>query len=556
MLLLAFLAAGVVAAQPRALRCAGQPIADVVIRSHAPSYGGLFARSRPLGRTVSSLHVATDPEVIRRYLLFRRGQRCDPLALAESERVLRSLPFLADARIAVVEVGVDSLRLEVVTLDEPAPIVSLGFQRHAPYVRALSLANANVGGRGVVAGVLWREGFAYRDVFGGWYRNYDFLDRPWQTVWHAAVRARGYELRGTVAAPLLSDLSRVGWLASASAAREAVAFRSSGESRRSLGVARRHAEAGALARLGSPAGFALLGGALVWEEAVPEMEAVFATDSGYVPDSTALLRGRYRPVRAARLDFILGYRNASFLRVTGFDALAGVQDVRRGVQVGFTLGRPLAGGMELYSAGDIYFGAGAQRSFAALQVVAEGWRSGSDWENVLVSGRAAWYSKPHPRSTLVAGLEYGGGFRLQLPMQLALGDATGGVRGYERAEVGGDRRMVLRLEERWLLGTVRGTADAGVAFFWDAGRVWAGGSPLASATPLRHAVGISFLAAIPPGSRRLWRADLAFPLARESGARWTLRVGSEDRTRAFWAEPEDVRRSRSRAAPLSAFVAR
>ena len=114
----------------------------------------------------------------------------------------------------------------------------------------------------------------------------------------------------------------------------------------------------------------------------------------------------------------------------------------------------------------------------------------------------------------------------------------------------------MRLEERWLLGTVRGTADAGVAFFWDAGRVWAGESPLASATPLRHAVGLSFLAAIPPGSRRLWRADLAFPLVRESGARWTLRVGSQDRTRAFWTEPEDVRRSRSRAAPLSAFVAR
>ncbi|HWP02334.1 MAG TPA: hypothetical protein VNL96_02655, partial [Gemmatimonadaceae bacterium] len=104
-LLVAFSAAGVVAAQPLPLRCAGQPIADVVIRSHAPSYGGLFARSRPLGRAVSSLHVATDPEVVRRYLLLRRGQRCDPLALAESERVLRSLPFLADARIALAEAG-------------------------------------------------------------------------------------------------------------------------------------------------------------------------------------------------------------------------------------------------------------------------------------------------------------------------------------------------------------------------------------------------------------------------------------------------------------------
>jgi hypothetical protein len=548
---------GLVAAQPQPGRCAGQPIGDVVIRSHAPSYGGLFARSRALGRAVSSLHVATDPQVIRRYLLLGRGQRCDPLALAESERLLRSLPFLADAKIVAEDGPGDSLRVEVATVDEPAPLISLGFRNQAPYLRSLALANGNVQGRAVAVGVLWSEGFAYRDALGAWYRNYDFLDRPWQMLLQGSLLARGYDVRSVVAAPLLSDLSRAGWLAAFSATRELVPFRHPGELRRSLGVTRQHGEWGTLVRLGSPAGFALAGAALSWEESIPERQGVIVTDSGLVPDTSGALRSRYLPFRSARLEVLAGYRNATFLRVAGFDALAGVQDVRRGLQVGLALGRPMGSrGRKLYAAGDLYFGAGAQRSFAGLQVIAEGWQSEGSWENILASGRLAWYLRPHPRHTVVASAEYGGGWRVRIPFQLALGDARGGVRGYERAEIGGDRRAVLRVEERWRLGTVRGTADAGVALFWDGGRLWPGESPLALGTPLRQALGVSLLAALPPGSRRLWRADLAFPLAREAGARWTLRVGSQDRTRTFWSEPLDVQRSRGRAAPLSAYIAR
>jgi hypothetical protein len=172
---------------------------------------------------------------------------------------------------------------------------------------------------------------------------------------------------------------------------------------------------------------------------------------------------------------------------------------------------------------------------------------------VLASGRFGWYVRPHHRHTITGSVEASAGWRQVLPFQLALGDPRGGVRGYGDAELGGARRLVVRTEERWRIGTFRGTADAGVAAFVDAGRLWAGDAALGRDTPWEPSVGLGILAAVPPGSQRLWRVDLAVPLRADGGAKWELRFSSSDRTRAFWIEPNDVRLSRSRSVPASVF---
>ena len=55
-----------------------------------------------LARRVSSY---TRESVIRQYLLFERGDTLDPYALADSERMLRQLPYINDARLLVLPVG-------------------------------------------------------------------------------------------------------------------------------------------------------------------------------------------------------------------------------------------------------------------------------------------------------------------------------------------------------------------------------------------------------------------------------------------------------------------
>ena len=63
-----------------------------------------------------------------------------------------------------------------------------------------------------------------------------------------------------------------------------------------------------------------------------------------------------------------------------------------------------------------------------------------------------------------------------------------------------------------------------------------------------------FLAAIPPGSKRTWRLDLAFPLSPDGHARWEVRFSSMSAIRSHVErEPSDLRFSRERVVPASVF---
>jgi hypothetical protein len=315
-----------------------------------------------------------------------------------------------------------------------------------------------------------------------------------------------------------------------------------------------------LLRIGQPGRLALIGASLSAERATPAEAAVVGTDSGLVEDTSGVLNGIYQAYRANRINLLLAYRQVNFMRVTGFDALTGAQDVRRGVQVGATIGRGLAvGGAppdELYAAVNVYAGGGTRTSFAAIELSGEGRREnpGAEWDGLLVAGRLAWYARPHSRHTVITSVEYGAGRRQRMPFQLTLGDRRGGLRGYEREEQGGAERLVARVEERWRVGSIRGNADAGLAFFTDVGWLRAGDAPLGVNSGVKPAVGIGLLGALPPGSRRLWRVDVAIPLRPEAGARWGVRVTSEDRTRAFFIEPNDIRRNHERTVPASVFT--
>ncbi|MDX5482384.1 MAG: hypothetical protein LPK07_11945 [Hymenobacteraceae bacterium] len=72
----------------------------------------------------NSLHVKTGRGLIRNKLLFRKNQPLEPLALVESERLLRQTDYLLDARIVVSEqtTSDDSVDVVVITKD----IFSLG----------------------------------------------------------------------------------------------------------------------------------------------------------------------------------------------------------------------------------------------------------------------------------------------------------------------------------------------------------------------------------------------------------------------------------------------
>lgn len=548
------------AAQARTqVRCNGQPITDIVIRSQAPNFGGWFARSVVAARLIDALHVTTAPEVIEHFLLFKKGEPCSPLRRYETERVLRAQPFLSDASVTAYPDGSTGVRLEVVTIDEPSLIASMGLSSGAPMVTSITAGNANVMGKGVYAVAGWRNGGFYRDTYLLDYANHQMFGAPYMFELRGERRTIGYSGETALAFPFFSEVQRYAWQAAGGSSLEYVSFRHPDRLRTSLGVRRTYADIGGMVRVGQPGLSGLLGASLSTERVVPDAVPVFVTDTGLRADPTPALVNHYSGSRANRVNLLLGFRSIRFMQVSGFDALTGRQDVRRGIQLGATLGAGLPhrprSEERVYGALDAYVGAGTPRSFAAVQWRVEGRRADSTarWNGLLTSGRLAWYLRPHPRHTITTELQWGSGWRQLAPFQLSVADHRGGLRGYEHADVGGGRRVVGRTEERWWIGSFRGTADAGVAVFGDVGRLWAGDTPLGTTSPVLGSVGFSLMAAVPPKSQRMWRVDIAFPLRRDYGARWELRFTTEDRTRTFWQEPNDLRRNRDRAVPANVF---
>lgn len=529
------------------------------MRSQAPAFGGWFARSAFASKVLDALHVTTSPEVIEHFLLMKKGEPCSPLRRYETERVLRAQPFLADASVTAYADGLDGVRIEVVTIDEPSTVASLGITPNYPIFTGVTLGSANVGGKGVYAVGGWREGYHYHDTFKLDYANHQMFGAPYLFEFRGVRRDIGSAWETSLTYPFFSDVQRYAWQMAAGSSLDYIGFRSPGRSRTSLGTRREFANVGGVVRVGPPGRLGLIGASLSTDHVNADPVPVFVTDSGLQLDSIPALLNRYGSRRGNRLNLLLGFRSVHFMQVAGFDALTGRQDVRKGVQIGATVGAGVPDGARtrerLYAALDVYAGVGSPSSFAAVEWRMEGRRADSAnvWDGFLTGGRFAWYLRPHPRHTIVTGLQWGSGWRQLVPYQLSVADRRGGIRGFEHANVGGGRRVVGRVEERWRIGSFRGTADAGVAIFSDVGRLWAGDAPLGTTSPTLSSVGIGLLAAVPPRSQRMWRVDIALPLRRDYGAHWEVRFTNDDRTRAFWQEPNDLRRNRARSVPASVF---
>ncbi|MCC6318964.1 MAG: BamA/TamA family outer membrane protein [Gemmatimonadaceae bacterium] len=537
-------------------RCAGQLVTDVVVRSEGPDYGGAFARSRTLGSLLVRLHTPTSPSVIRNYLLLRKGDRCSALRRSESERLLRAMPFIADATVTAYQDG-DGVRLEVVTVDEPSMVGNLGITSEAPWVSRLTLGNANLLGNGVYTSGQWRSGGYYRDSYAMRYTNYQLFERPYQLDLRWARREVGSEWTARVSDPFLTEVQRVAWRVSMGQSSDYSPFRRPDTLAAVLRVKREFMDAGALTRFGPPGRRGLVGLQFSVEDVEPGRGAVVITSNGIVPETVPDLEGVYAPWRSVRLNALLGFRRLRFRRVDGFDALSGSQDLRTGIQVSGTLGRslPTSRGIarhETFARAESFLGVAWSGMYAAVEAQLEARRRAvTGWEDVLSSGRAAWYVKPHPRHLITADLSWSSVPDARIPVQLALGDRRGGLRGYADSWLAGGTRMVGRLEERWRVASIGGTANAAIGLFTDVGSVVAGDVPLGVSSGMRQSVGASLILAVPAKSQRMWRVDFAFPTDRRDGARFELRLTSEDRTQSFWRVPNDILSARERGVPQS-----
>jgi hypothetical protein len=405
----------------------------------------------------------------------------------------------------------------------------------------------------------WRDGAGFRDGIGARIIDRQFVGRPWIFALEGERASLGGSWRVEGAHPFLTDLQSIAWRVRVGRSNGYVELRQPDGVRPNVAIQRGFFDVGGILRAGDPGRLKLFGFSFTGLQEQPG-DRLTLPDSGVVHDAGPVPT-LFVPHRIVRANALIGIRDIIFERIEGLDALTAAQDVPTGFQLGTLFGRslPMPGEREdedVFLAGDLYVGGSSGITTTRLQLQAEGRRpiSTRAWDGVIATGRLTNYLRFTPRHRNQTTVEFSAAYRQRTPFQLLLGVPEGGVRGYEESYFAGGQRIVARSEERYVLGSVLGAADAGFAMFADVGRQWAGDVPFGVTTGVKASLGVSLLAAIPPKSARLWRADLAFPLSSGANARWTLSFTNADRTAFVFRNARDVAEGREITVPSSIFA--
>lgn len=465
--------------------------------------GGLFAFHRVANR----IHVRTREHVIRRELLFETGEPLDGELLEQTERNLRGLWFLRDARVETVEVDEDRdgrpERVDVVvtTWDRWSLAPRLDFSQ-------------------VQDRTLWEVGASEKNLLGfgksitvSHRRN---LDRVTDRVRYQDPQLLGSNVGLQASAARLSD-GHEGLLAvdrGHLSLRDPWAFSAGVVSvARTEPIVEHGVEVERLPVRGEfvdvEAGRALLRGANhalrlhgAWRSHRSE---VGGDERDYVGPEAGLRAVTHRFARLTHVnqferteDFNLGTESHAVLRLSA-PAFGG----RRAafVSVGHRQG------LRLRDDHFVVLGAGFGGRYER-----------GAWRNAVAALNARYLRKHSRRTAFVGKFDYQHGRDLDPEVQFRLGADTG-LRGYPVRRFSGTRSLLLTLEERvFFADDVWQLFSFGVAGFVDSGYVWPAGRAVDLAD-LRTGVGVSLLV----GSHRLAsrggvRFDLGYALDPVAGA--------------------------------------
>ncbi|MBA3672710.1 MAG: hypothetical protein H0W68_11915, partial [Gemmatimonadaceae bacterium] len=318
--------------------CSGQRIDEIVVYAEAPSVANL-RRVPVLAHVARAIHATTNTDVIRRFLLLRPGDDCVELRRAESERILRAQPFIADADIFVVPNDRGGVDLEVRTSDEGSIVLGGSARARSPVVTHVLLGNSNIGGQGIYASVAWRAGDRIRDGFSARVIDHQFLGQPVTMLAEGERASLGGSWRLEGSHAFFTDLQRVAWRAQTGMSRRFVELRAPDGSRPTIDLRRAYYEGGGIVRVGPPGRLTLIGGSITGTDESAN-DRLFLVDANVLRE-TALAPVTYPAHRVGRFNALLGVRDIRFVRRDSLDALTAAQDVPVGFQLGTTLGRSL-----------------------------------------------------------------------------------------------------------------------------------------------------------------------------------------------------------------------
>ncbi len=546
--------------------CSGQRIDEIVLvsrptlfRAKVPDFVPASAElTNWLRDAQGSVHSATRADAIYPFLLLQPGDPCNERRRAESERVIRSQRYIADATILVYETVPGHVMLVVETTDELSVVADFGVLGRSPYLSRVRLGNPNVLGYGARTVASWRDGRGFRDGYSAEFTKSTLLGMPATLAITGDRAPLGGVWQVSLTQPFLTDFQRFAWSAAASERNSYVTLQRPDTVPLGLPVAQSYRSLSAVGRIGPPGELLLVGASLVTERSSPGAQPFEYGRGVLIPSGDTTLVGRYASHRSVRLGGLLAFRQLKFFRAAGFDVVEGVQDVRTGVELGGSLGRGVRGlGAEdddWFTTVGLFLGAGNPAIYGYVNALGEGRFSPEQhgWDDMITSGRGQLFVRLSPTQTVVSQLDWSVGMRVRVPFQLTANDPFLGVRGFENSHVAGAERLVWRLEDRVYVGRYRNLAAFSVAPFMDVGRVWGGDAAFGHTSPVLASAGLAVLGALPPQSQLTWRAEIAVRATPDPYARRVmLRIIVRDAGRTLWRQPADITRSRPTLIPPS-----
>ncbi|MGD8279408.1 MAG: hypothetical protein PVH00_15325, partial [Gemmatimonadota bacterium] len=441
-------------------------------------------------RAANALHVKTRKWVIRQELLFRTGDCYDPFLLAESERLLRAYPFLAQVDVYGVPQADGSHHVIVDTHDDWSTRLDVRVRLDGTFrFEGFKLAELNLFGTGQTLGVFYRERDVTRD-YGLTYWTPQ-VGKTRVDVLAAVGRTRaGNFRREQVLYPFVGEVGR--WSVGEYHSFDEQFFdyvegrySPDGTPHVLLPLREKLLDVSLLRRLGARGRDLVLGVGLNVHELEFPGDVLVAPVGNFderVPAdsaSVASVLDQRVPREATRLSVLAGVRNVHWIVRRALDGLRGEEDVRLGFDGGVVLGRsiPAYGDNDLSLAGWAYGGAESGRALLIGRARAESLRrlgGGGDWQDLFLEAAAFAYLRPREngRHTFLLRADLASGWRTRTPYQLTLGGERG-LRGYDLEQFPGGRRAIFTAEDRFLLGWPwPSVMDVGGVLFADAGRVW------------------------------------------------------------------------------------
>lgn len=485
------------------------------------------------------------PQALSPYVLLRAGDVCSDARREESERLLRSLRYVASARVRAEPDG-DGVRLLVEATDDILPIVGLRLDGVVP--EHLQLGTTSFAGSGTLLAGHWTDGGAYRDGVGVRAVDWTTLGRRTTAAMALERRPLGQLSYVELSEPYVTRFQSLAWAVSFRNETEYVALERNRPDPAAWRTEWHALNSGAVARVGIGGVQLLAGGLYTWERAAPADSGVLIGEDGLLPPPP-VLTDRYPGHEGSRAGTVLGLRALSFRRAEGLESLEGAHDVARGLQLATVVGGGLSGDDRGFFGAESYVGAGHPRSFASLRTLFERRSRDAGSATRLTSARFAWYVRAGQRQTQEISIEYTGIWRDDTPVALFLDDRRTGPRGFDGANVSGSRLLVARVERRVRAGGFGRAVAIGFAGFVDGAKLWSGDSPVGTTTDPVFGAGVGLLAAIPRDSRRTIRLDAAVPASRGYGAGGVdVRLSLTAAGRAYWREPAGF--MRARVAPM------